>query len=185
MSGVSRVAIRGTPQTATPTREAVATRLQTITLVRMRRSPRPLRSTGSDRSSIASAKLPVANLEPCEHRAAGLAEAEHALGRGHGLELVVRPLGEHGSVGGTNSQHVGRELDRHGVPRAGRAVEEGAWARSRHDALRSRPRSARRRGLRRPARPAARRRVTCSSTARLEMSRDSTTHRQSPSLTVA
>ena len=56
MSGVSPVAIRGTPTTATMRSEAVAAKLQTMTLVRSRRSMRPVRSTGMDRSSIAAAK---------------------------------------------------------------------------------------------------------------------------------
>ena len=93
-----------------------------------------------------------------EVRDRGLAEAEDALGRGHGLEFVVAPLGENGPVGGPSSQHVRGELDRHGVFGAGRAVEEGAWAGNRHEALRFRPHSARRQDLRRPARPAVRRR---------------------------
>ena len=185
MSGVSPVAISGTPQTATATREAVATRLQTMTLARMRRSPRPLRSTGSDRSSMACGQLPVANLEPREHRAAGLAEAQHALRRGHGLELVVRPFGR-----ARCRQRRGSATRRARAPPSRRAVR---WSRRRRRCLlptssscvhipptlsaSARPSPTGEAGC-----PAA---VTCSSTARLEMSRDSTTHRQSPSLTVA
>ena len=48
-------------------------------LARLRRSLRPLRSIGTERSSIAAAQRRVADFEPRQHRAADAAEAQHAL----------------------------------------------------------------------------------------------------------
>src|SRR4051794_895489 len=48
-----------------------------------------------DRSAVDRVgQLSVPDLEPCEYRAAGPAEAEHTRGRGYGFEIVVGPLAE-------------------------------------------------------------------------------------------
>ena len=81
---------------AASTSDTIAATLQATTLSRPRRSVAPLRSTGTDASSIACAKRRIAHLEPREHCASPhVAEPQHALGRREMIELVVRPAHEH------------------------------------------------------------------------------------------
>jgi hypothetical protein len=71
----------------------------------------------------------VAHLEPRGPRSAGAPEPQHAVRRSEMIELVVGPAREHDALLGiAHHNSLGAELDQHGMPHAGDAVEEDAFS---------------------------------------------------------